>query len=209
MGFKEWIVPQEQIFFDLLLKQAKVLKRAGKEFNAFATDWKDMDARFEKIKDMEHEADMAVHMIYNQCNTSFITPFDREDLCSLAYKMDEVLDYIYATCRRIKIYNVTAKPYRIDDLTKKLEEATDLIYLCLKLLHDKKNFDEIKANCITINSIENEMDTMLAEVLSELFKIDDVKTIIKHKEIYEHLERASDMAEDVANVVTDILLKNM
>ncbi len=149
-----------------------------------------------------------MHNILNELNSTFITPIDREDISDLTSRLDDIIDNTYAAVNRIHLYNIKATTKPMKELSQCLVSMMDQLMLILSKIHDGKNSEEILKGCIEINRLENVADETLNHAMAELFKEKDVMKIIKLKEVYEYLETATDKCEDVANVISDILMKN-
>ena len=208
MGLKEWIIPQEKVFFDLLEAIAVNLVSGAAALSNFVRDYRDVPGNRKKLKDLEHLGDVAVHEVFEALNRTFITPIDREDITALASRMDDVLDLIYAAGHRLELYEIRAPTKPMVDLSGVIMASCEKIEEAVRLVHNIKNGDRIEALSVEINELENVADDLLNAATGELFKSSDPITIIKLKEIYENMEAATDRAEDVANILSDIVAKN-
>jgi predicted phosphate transport protein (TIGR00153 family) len=213
MGLKAWLIPQEMRFFDLLEKQMSIVKEGTVVLHDMV---KDKDGKGpahyqKKLEAVEHRGDDTVHEVYHALNQTFITPIDREDIIALTSKMDDVLDHMNDATRRIVIYGVDPrKDEVIAAFSNNLcESAEDLA----KALHSIRHLpagEETDGLIRHIHQLENEADDVHLEALGHLFNgggVDPV-TVMKRKEIYDMLEGATDMCEDVANVIGDIVVKH-
>lgn len=207
MGLKEWIIPQDKVFFDILeAESANVLEGAIKLEDAIKT-FDRMEERRKEFKDIEHKGDEIVHQIYDKVNSSFITPIDQEDLTKLASLYDDVLDYMDAVMNRLVLFEVKAPTdsmIRFAVIVRALVEQLHEVFISMR----KLNRDEINKRCIEIDRLENEADELLNESLASLFKTSEMINILKMKEIYEYLETATDRCEDLSFVLRDILIKH-
>jgi predicted phosphate transport protein (TIGR00153 family) len=172
----------------------------------------DLEKRKEAIKEverLEHVGDDITHTIFIELSKNFITPFDREDIHSLASAIDDIADYIHASAGNIELYNVT----NIGDAMVKLAEL--LVEMCgdlekaIKELRSFKNIRVIADACVRINSAENQADYVCNLAIARLFEFEtNAIELIKQKEILQTLEIATDKCEDAANVLESILVKN-
>src|SRR5688572_22895517 len=96
MGFKEWIIPQDRAFFDLLEGQGTKAAEAAEEFRNLLNNWSDLESHRLKMKQIENAADSLGHEIFERLTHTFITPIDREDIARLAHALDDIVDGIYA-----------------------------------------------------------------------------------------------------------------
>jgi predicted phosphate transport protein (TIGR00153 family) len=208
MGLRELLIPHDKIYFDMFEKQAGVLKEAAWQLVALTEDFTNVKEKRHEIEKLEHKGDQITHDIYKQLNTSFITPLDPEEISLLASTLDEVLDYIDGATEKMYYYNIGATDAHMIELAKIIHMSTTEIEGAVKGIRSLKDPRYIEERCIEVNRLENLADDVLAHAVTELFKTDDAITIIKLKDIYEHLETATDYCEDVANVLSDIAIRH-
>jgi predicted phosphate transport protein (TIGR00153 family) len=166
-----------------------------------------VDARAKEIYEVEQDGDMLTHDIMKKLNKTFITPIDREDLHALASSLDDVLDLIWASVDRLAVFKITEPTKEAVAMSKDLLTTAEVIHKAIKKLKEK-DYSYVQEYCIEINRLENRIDRDFRDALGALFNdVKDPILIIKWKEIYEHLEDASDKCEDVANVLESIVLK--
>ena len=208
MGLRELLIPHDKIYFDLFEKQAGVMKEAAWQLVALTEDFTNVKEKRHEIEKLEHKGDQITHDIYKQLNTSFITPIDPEEISSLASSLDEVLDYIDGATEKMYYYNIGATDAHMIELAKIIHMSTTEIEGAVKGIRSLKDPRYIEERCIEVNRLENLADDVLAHAVTDLFKTNDAITIIKFKDIYEHLEIATDYCEDVANVLSDIAIRH-
>jgi hypothetical protein len=208
MGLRELLIPHDKIFFDLFEKQAGVMKEAAWQLVALTEDFTNVKEKRHEIEKLEHKGDQITHDIYNQLNSSFITPLDPEEISRLASTLDEVLDYIDGATEKMYYYNIGATDAHMIELAKLIHMSTSEIEGAVKGIRSIKDPRYIEERCIEVNRLENLADDVLAHAVTDLFKTDDAITIIKLKDIYEHLETATDYCEDAANVLSDIAIRH-
>jgi predicted phosphate transport protein (TIGR00153 family) len=206
LGLKEWLIPQDKAFFDILERESRNVVSGAHELEDALTTFDAMDERRKRMKDIEHEGDEIVHEIYFKVNKTFITPIDQEDITKLASLYDDVLDYIYAVINRVVLYEIKEPTEAMKKFAEIVRQSVDEIhaaFLSMRRLDEK----EIDKRIIEIDRLENEADTLLNDSVAELFKSADVIRILRLKEIYENLEIVTDKCEDVGLELRDILLK--
>lgn len=208
MGFKEWIIPQEKHFFAMLDQQADVVLEGAEALLDMTKNFTDVAQKRDRIKDIEHRGDDLVHTIAEELNKTFVTPIDHDDMSKLTSRLDDVLDYIEAAAHRMWAYQVKSVPPEMVRLAECVLGSTKEVNHAVKDLKNFKHKNEILQHCIEINRWENVGDDITHEAVANLFKGKDVIELIKLKEIYEHLEMATDKCEDVADVIKDIFIKN-
>jgi predicted phosphate transport protein (TIGR00153 family) len=203
------MIPREMKFYDLFEKSAgNLVVAAGKLVDLF-DDYRDVEAKVELIKDLEHEGDAITHEIMQSLHRTFVTPIDREDIAFLANSLDDVMDFIEAAARSAFLYRVTQPTERVRELASIVLKVTYKLNEVMPLLRRRDQFKQILKQCVEINRLENEADDVHHAALAELFdNTRNVRDIIKWREIYEHMESATDRGEDVANVLEAVVLKH-
>src|SRR5512139_3210461 len=208
MGLRELLIPHDKVFFDLFEKQAGVVKEAAWRLVALTEDFTSVKEKRHEIEKLEHKGDQITHDIYDQLNRSFITPLDPEEISRLASALDEVLDYIDGATEKMYYYNLGATDVHMIELAKLIHLSASEIEGAVKGIRSIKDPRYIEERCIEVNSLENLADDVLAHAVKNLFQTNDAIMIIKLKDIYEHLEIATDYCEDVANVLSDIAIRH-
>ncbi len=208
VGLKEWIVPQERRFFDLLEHLAATVNDGALALQELLHDFQDVPAKRRQIKDIEHRGDDITHSVFEELNKTFITPIDREDIQSLASCQDNVLDMIDAAANRLLLYGVDRPTDAMVLLGDTIAQATALLLQAVGMIHNRKNGGEVERIALEVHRLENLADDLMNTSVASLFKEGDPIRIIKFKEITERLEQATDYCEDVANVLSDIVAKN-
>jgi predicted phosphate transport protein (TIGR00153 family) len=206
----QFLVPKESKFFPLFIKVAENLLEGTKVFKELTLEKnpENYNNHIKIIKEIEQKGDILTHDIFTQLNSTFITPFDRQDIQELTSSMDNVLDYINSTCQRIKVYKPKSLPIELPKNADIIIESAELIYFSINNLKSYKNYEKIKDACIKINSLENEADDLYHIAASALFDNEkDPIELIKIKEILQTIEKVTDAAEDVSDVLKTIIIK--
>src|SRR4030066_48341 len=202
------IFPKEINFFEMFEKAALNVNRGATSLVEMMDNFGVAEAKAKEIYEAEQEGDMLTHEVLRRLNKTFITPLDREDIHSLISRLDDVLDLIWASADRAVLFKLNNPLPDAAELAKTLHETTEIIVKAINCLKDKK-YSYIQEYCIEINRLENRCDRIFREALVKLFdNIKDPIIVIKWKEVYEHLEDASDKCEDVANILEGIVLKH-
>ncbi|MBI5057261.1 MAG: DUF47 domain-containing protein [Nitrospirae bacterium] len=200
--------PKEIDFFDMFEKAALNVNRGAVSLVDMMGNFDFAAEKAKEIHEAEQEGDMLTHEVMRKLNKTFITPLDREDIHSLISCLDDVLDLIWASADRAVLFKLNNPLPEAVELAKTLHETTEIITKAISCLKGKK-YTYIQEYCIEINRLENRGDRIFREGLVKLFdNIKDPITVIKWKEVYEHLEDASDTCEDVANILESIVLKH-
>ncbi|MDO8663200.1 MAG: DUF47 family protein [Candidatus Omnitrophota bacterium] len=202
------LIPKEFNFFDLFEKQVDYAVKAAVCFKELTLKGSvDQDA-IDKIGNIEHQGDEAAHEIIDQLNKTFITPFDREDIHALAKELDDIIDMINTIVSRMRVYKITSVNKNLIAFAATIEDSVRAVACVVKALRNTKNSKSISESCVEINRLENVGDSMRDNVLAELFETEkDPIAVIKWKEIYQDSETVLDICEDVAHVVSSIMVK--
>jgi hypothetical protein len=203
------LIPREHKFFDLFEEATENLVQAGKVLWDMLEGWQDVADKVKQITDLEHQGDTITHRVMEQIHSTFVTPFDREDMAALAHSLDDVLDFIQAAADAMILYRVEATTPRARELAGIIMEATEELKRAMPDLRTPARLKEVLSHCVELNRLENAADRVLRAALGELFDdTTDVIQIIKWREIYEHMETATDRCEDVANVLEGLAIKH-
>ena len=201
------LIPKEEKFFQMFQEMGTIIVEGAKLLKQMLDDYSDPVASQRAIKDIEHRGDMQTHAIIKKLNTSFITPFDREDIYSLASALDDILDLVDASAQRFVMYNVEATTAEARELAFLILQGAETINRALIIMGGK--LEPIAEYCVEVNALENEADRVCREAISRLFDEEkDPIQLIKWKEIYETLEKATDKCEDAANILESVVVKN-
>jgi len=200
--------PRDSRFFDLFEQDSVNLVEAGKALVSMLDDWRDAEIKASAITDIEHTGDAITHEIVQHLHRTFVTPLDREDITALVNALDDVLDFIQSAADAMLLYKVSGPTPRAKELAQIIQEATLVIQRALPILRHQSKLNEMLTHCVELNRLENKADRVYRAALGELFSDStDLVMILKWREIYEHLESATDRCEDVANVLEGVALK--
>jgi hypothetical protein len=203
------LIPHNYQFFDLFEESARKLVAAAEMLVDLLDHFENVGLKTARIKELEHEADNITHEVYRQVYQTFVTPLDREDIIALAQRLDDVMDFMEGATTAIRIYGIT-------EPTPAARALADLVRLqCIQVeravtcLRNRRDVTRVLEQCREINRLENEADTLFLSATAELFQGEmSPVDIIKWRDIYDQLERATDSAEQVAHVFEAIVLKN-
>jgi uncharacterized protein len=202
-------VPRETKFFDLFEESASNIKKAAQALKELMDDWQFVDSRVAEITELEHRGDTITHQVISLLHRTYVTPFDREDIALLAHTMDDIIDFIHATVDAMFIYKIKSPTERSRQLADIIIKAVDEVYKAVSALRHRSKLKVIIEECVEINRLENMADRVYRAAIGELFDdTQDIAELIKWREIYEHMESATDRCEDVANVLEGVALKN-
>ncbi len=199
--------PKDKVFFVLFNQVADNLVEMSNFFHEGIKEFDVNDETFmQKISDFEHKNDDITHQIFVELGQNFITPFDREDISQLASGLDDIADYMYASAKYIFLYK-TPETKEYADFSMLIHKACLEIQEAIRNLDGFKDPAAVKESCIKINSIENIADDVQSNALMKLFETNDPIRIIKVQTVLNYLEEVTDKAEDVANIMENIVIK--
>ena len=199
------LIPREESFFDLFEELARKVQQGADALLELLKNYTDLDRKAGRVLDIEHEGDELTHEVMRRLNTSFITPFDREDIHRLASNLDDVLDHIEATAEYLQLHKIEQPLPQMIGLAETLAQAARHTAEAMPGLRKMKN---LESYWIEINRLENEGDRSYRRTIAELFSGDyKAMDVLKWKDIIEEIETAIDRLEDVANTIEGIVLK--
>jgi len=206
----KFFLPKDRVFFQLFESVAETVMQMADKLREVVKE-PDFELRavyIKEIEDMEHVNDDLTHRIFTELGRNFITPFDREDIHSLASALDDVSDYIYGTAKKINFYKVDPSDIGIQKLSELIHSSVTEVQKVVLELRDMKNLRKITDSMVLINSIENQADDVFDMSIERLFETEpDAKEVIKKREIYQVMEIVTDKCEDAVNVIESIIIK--
>ena len=208
----KWFMPKEERFHELLEKATQNLLLGAKVFLeiAHATSLEDRKVKGVQLKALEREGDGITRQIFEALNTTFITPFDREDIRSLASDLDDILDHLESVAKYLVLFELAEAPEPIRRFAEILSAMVVEIDKLRMLIWDMGNLQRIQESMVRISELENQGDSLYFTVISELFRkgCGESIEILKWKEVYEGLEEACDRCKDFTHVVGNVAIKN-
>jgi predicted phosphate transport protein (TIGR00153 family) len=200
------LFPKHDDFFTLFKRQAAMVRQGCSMLNEMMQQFDHLEDRARRLKEVEHNADLVTHEIFERLNRTFITPLEREDIHALASGLDNVLDAAEAIGSRLLLFKIPMATSEARQLTAILDQCGGQIEQAVDHLRDMKN---LMSFTIEINRLENEADVISRQVVADLFSGRyEVLDLLRWKEIYGRLENAADNCEDVANTIEAIVLKS-
>jgi hypothetical protein len=199
------LVPREESFFDLFENLSQKVQNGAEELLDLLKNYTDLDRKTSRVLDIEHEADEITHDVMRRLNTTFITPFDREDIHHLASSLDDVLDHVEAAAEYLRLHKIESPLSQMVALTETLAQAARTTAEAMPGLRKMKG---LESYWVEINRLENEGDRLYRRTIAELFSGEfKAMDVLKFKEIIEQIEAGIDRLEDVANIIEGIVLK--
>jgi uncharacterized protein len=199
------IIPREESFFDLFEEMAEKVKAGAEALLDLLREYSDLDRKAGRVLDLEHEGDELTHEVMRRLNTTFVTPFDREDIYQLASNLDDVLDHVEAAAEYLQLHKIEEPLPQMVSLAETLGSAARLTATAMPGLRKMRGLDSY---WVEINRLENEGDRLYRRTIAELFSGDyKAMDVLKYEKIIEEIEQAIDCLEDVANTIESIVLK--
>ena len=203
------LIPRGSKFFDLFEESARNMLKTAQALREMLDAWELVEGKVAEITELEHAGDTITHQISAQLHRTFVTPFDREDMAFLAHTMDDVTDFIHAAADAMLIYKINEPTTRSKELANIIVQAAAEVEKAVHGLRRQADLKQILERCVEINRLENMADRVFRAAMAELFEDSiDIAQVIKWREIYEHMESATDRCEDVANVLEGVALKH-
>lgn len=189
-------------FYGLLLSQTQVVRNTVEALQVYCENPTQENGDFVKAK--EKEADAVRYQLVEDINHTFVTPIDRDDLFRLSSSIDDLADYAWTTVKDLRIYDITPDENLLS-MVKLLLQMADGLLLCVQNL--EKNHPLVSAEATKVKKLENTLNVRYHESIAELFTSDDFKKILKYREIYSHMNHASDKGDISADILLDIIVK--
>lgn len=197
-------IPREEKFFELFVEDAHNVLAGARILEELFRSYDHRERLASELRDAEHRGDALSHDIGQRLATTFITPFDREDIHQLISRLDDILDYIEEVADTCVLYHIeTPTPAAAEQAAIIVRQCEELVR-ALEKLH---SFKDVQPHWIEVHRLENEGDRISRKAVAELFTNGaDPVTVIKWKDVYTLLEAAVDACEDAANVIERIVV---
>ena len=203
-------LPKENKFFFLLHQSSMNLKETALRLQDLMNNFENVPDKVQEIKDLEEFGDQIIHDLTHSLHRTFVTPIDREDIMALAARLDDVVDAIDEAAQYMLEYRIQETTEYARHLATIVVQCADQLERALSLLSTRgAKLREILPLAVEINRLENEADKVASRAMGDLFSNKfSVVQILKWRDIYQDLEQATDRAEDAADVLDGIVLKN-
>jgi len=201
--------PADAMFFELFEEAATILHQGAVLLQDMMAKHETMDERLNELIAVEQKGDKVTDEIIDKLNETFMTPFDREDIYSLARELDEVLDSVCSTVEKMVIYEAGKPDKKFREMVDVFVQATEKVKDAVSLLKKmKSNTVQILDICYDIKKFESEGDKIYRFGVADLFKnCNDAIMVIKWKEVFEQLETALDRCEKIAKLIRGVVVK--
>lgn len=205
-------LPRDQQFFGFFRDAAANAAEVAQVLADMLANFEDVERKARRMRDLEHRGDEITHQVFSALNSTFVTPIDREDIRALASQLDDFVDYMEEAGRRLWLYRIDKPTDRAVLFGKILAEQAQIIVEAIPKLEHAKESDAVMRYSVELNRLENEADDNLSRALAALYDdAHDIPSLIKAirwGELYQMLEDATDRAENIADTMEGIVLKN-
>jgi predicted phosphate transport protein (TIGR00153 family) len=202
------LIPREEKFFDMFDDASATLTRAAGKFLDMVTQFDRLSARSNELKHDETACDEIVERIIQALDTSFITPFDREDIHALATSLDDILDNMEETAHRFAVFRIERPTPEAISLAKIIQDCILHLEFAIREIRSLRNTESVQGHLKEIGRLENEADKIYRDSDSALFaNPPDILLLIKWRELYGWLEETIDACKDTALVISEIIIK--
>jgi predicted phosphate transport protein (TIGR00153 family) len=210
-SFVRLLMPKEERFRELLAQDTKNLVKAMRAFETIATCTSLEDRRVHavELKAIEHAGDAITKQIFLALNSTFITPFDRDDIREIATHLDDILDYVEGVAQSFVVFELSESPAPLRQFAFILKEMADEIDRITALIWNLEDEQKIQAGTVRVSELENQADALYTTVIGDLFKTGgNPIEIMKWREVYEALEAACDACKDYTHAIGNVVVKN-
>lgn len=208
----KWLMPKEERFHTLLDKDTKNVLKAARVFQTVAASGSLEERRVKmvELRAIEHDGDQITREVFDALNSTFITPFDREDIRSIASYLDDIVDHVEGVAQYLILFELADSPEALRQFAAIITSMAEQIDRATTLVWDLANERQIRAATVRVSELENQADTLYNTVIADLFKTDsrNPTEILKWKSVYDGLEEACDACKDYTHILANVVVKN-
>jgi predicted phosphate transport protein (TIGR00153 family) len=208
----KWFMPKEERFHELLERDTQNVLKAARLFQEFAESRSLEERRVKMVglRAVEHDGDQVTREVFDALNSTFITPFDREDIRSIASYLDDIVDHVEGVAQNLILFELAESPEALRQFAAIISAMAEQIDRATTLVWDLANEKQIRAATVRVSELENQADTLYNTVIADLFKADSKSPveILKWKSVYEGLEEACDACKDFTHILSNVVIKN-
>jgi len=213
MRFLSALMPREARFFSLFNRHAEFVVAGARATAELVRDYADESRRaalIQHIGEVERSADKITYETVSLLHSTFITPFDRNDIHRLISGMDDILDLIQDSAESMHLFDIQTLPPEAPQMAELLEACCTRVQAAVGLLSSMDNAPKALSLAQEIDALESDADEVSRTGISLLFREEqDVRQLIKHKNVYEYLENAIDKCQDIANIIESVVVENV
>ena len=208
MGLREFLLPQDTVFFDLFEQQAALLVESATKLVILTENFTDIREKYREIELLGQQGNRVTYDIKRELSKVFITPFEPEEISGLALALDAVMIYIAGSAERMHYYDIKQPDSHMVALAKMISLAVTELEEAIKGIRKLKNPELIEKHCLEVNQVRHLSHDLLSDAITEVVRRKDALQVIKSKDIYEHLENATGYCKDAADVLSNIAIRH-
>lgn len=208
MGLREFLLPQDTVFFDLFEQQAALLVESATKLVNLTEDFTNTTEKYRKIELLGQQVDRGTSDIKRELSKVFITPFEPEEISGLALALDAIMVYIAGSAERMLYYEIKQPDSHMVALAKMTCMAVTELDEATKMIRTMKNPELIEKHCLEVSQVRHLSHDLLSDAITEVVRREDALQVIKSKDIYEHLEQATGHCRDAADVLSNIAIRH-
>lgn len=202
------LIPREEKFFDMFDEASAVLTRASEKFLAMITQFDRLQERSNDLREEEHACDEVVERIITALDRTFITPIDREDIHTLATRLDDIMDNMEETAHRFVTFRIEKPTPAAEAMTRIIHECCRHVTAGLALCRTLKDVEGIQSHICEVSRLENEADGIYRDTDGALFaNPPEILLLIKWRELYSWLEETVDACRYLADAISEVVIK--
>jgi len=210
-GMIKALLPKEDKFHEILARDTANLEKAVKIFAEIArtSNFEERRVKVLQLKAVEHDGDLITREVFDALNQSFITPFDRDDIQSIAIDLDDILDYLEGAAQYLVLFELAESPDALRQFADILVKMVQEIDTATGLMWDLANEKQVRETVVKVSELENQADALHNTVVADLFKSTgrNPVEIMKWREVYSSLEEAADACRDYSNILANVVVK--
>ncbi len=210
-GMIKALLPKEDKFHEILARDTANLEKAVKIFAEIArtSNFEERRVKVLQLKAVEHDGDLITREVFDALNQSFITPFDRDDIQSIAIDLDDILDYLEGAAQYLVLFELHESPDALRQFADILVKMVQEIDTATSLMWDLANEKQVRETVVKVSELENQADLLHNTVVADLFKATgrNPVEIMKWREVYSSLEEAADACRDYSNILANVVVK--
>jgi uncharacterized protein len=208
MGIREFLLPQDTVFFDLFEQQTALLVVGSAKLVVLTENFTDIKEKYREIELLGQQGDRVTSEIKRELSKVFITPFEPEEISGLALALDAVMVYIAGSAERMLYYDIQKPDAHMISLARMISMSVAELEEAIKMIRTMKTPELIEKHCTEVSQVRRLSHELLSDAIAEVVRKKDALDVIKSKDIYEHLEHATGHCKDAADVLSNIAIRH-
>ncbi|MDE2365204.1 MAG: DUF47 domain-containing protein [Hyphomicrobiales bacterium] len=213
LGWFQALMPREDKFFDMFVRHADLVSKGAVELRAVFQGGPEMARHCAEVSRLENEADAVAREVLLAVRRTFITPFDRSDISGLSTSLDDAIDQMQRTVKKIQLFELSAFEPMMIEMADVIVEGAELAARMVDLVKDlRDNSARLSALNVQMTKLEERADELHDQGVKALYlahRYADPMAYVVGTEIYDHLEKVVDRLEDIANHIVDVVIEQM